>query len=105
MFIRVLVAAAVGIFGGAGAGALTFGWDASMAAGSSFIGPTRGWWPLAAAFGATSGAVFGLALGLYISLARVGTLPSALAGIAVGAVGAVAILAAGEGAAYWRLRS
>lgn len=105
MYKRALAAAAVGTLGGAAAGALTFGWDASMAAGSSFIGPTRDWWPLAAAVGALGGAVFGLALGLSVSLGRAGTLPSALAGVAVGAVGAVAILAAGEAVAYWRLRS
>ncbi|MBA2732011.1 MAG: hypothetical protein H0U54_03855, partial [Acidobacteria bacterium] len=63
MLIRGLVGAAIGILGGAGAGALTFGWDASMAVGSSFIGPTRGWWPLAATAGAAGGAVFGLILG------------------------------------------
>jgi hypothetical protein len=105
MYIRVLAVAAIGMFGGAGAGALTFGWDASMATGSSFIGSTRSWWPLAAAFGALSGAVFGVALGLCISLARVGTLPSTIAGTVVGAVGVAAILFAGEDAAYWRLRS
>jgi len=55
--------------------------------------------------GLATTAVFGLALGLCVSLSRAGTLPSALAGVAVGAVGAVAILAAGEGVAFWRLRS
>jgi len=105
MLIRALAGAIIGILGGAGAGALTLGWDASMAAGSSFIGPTRDWWPLAAIVGALGGAVFGLALGLYISLAGVGARPSTMAGSVVGVIGVLAMFSAGENMAYWRLRS
>jgi len=105
MFIRSLVGAAIGILGGAGAGALTFAWDASMAVGSSWIGATRNWWPLAAYFGALAGALFGLALGLCISLAQLRPGPSAIIGCVVGVIGAVAMLSLSEGAPFWQLRS
>ena len=106
MLIRGLVGAAIGILGGAGAGALTFGWDASMFVGSSFLlGSSRDWWPLAAWVGALSGAALGLALGLYISLAGVGAPRSAIAGGVAGAIGAVVMLSTGEGCGYWRTRS
>ncbi len=105
MLIRGLVGAVVGIMGGASAGALTLGWDASMAVGSSFIGPTRDWWPLAAIVGALGGAVFGLTLGLYISLTGIGVRPSALVGSVAGMIGIVVMFSTGEDVAYWRLRS
>ena len=92
MVIRGLIGAAIGVLGGAIAGALTFGWDASMAVGSSWIGPTRDWWPLAAYFGAFAGAVFGVSLGLYISLADVGMRRSAIAGGVVGVIEVIALL-------------
>lgn len=105
MLIRSLVGAGIGILGGAGAGAFTLGWDASMAVGSSFIGPTRDWWPLAAIVGALGGAMFGLILGLYISLTASGALQSAMVGSVVGIIGVVVMFFTGENIAYWRLRS
>ena len=106
MLIRSFVGTVIGILGGAGAGALTLGWDASMAVGSSFIGATRDWWPVVVAMaGAIGGAVFGLALGLYISLTGIGMLRSAIAGGVVGVIGIVVMLPSGDHATFWWLRS
>ena len=91
MLIRGLVGAAIGILLGAGAGALTFGWDGSLAVGSSWIGPTRNFWPLAAYSGAVAGAVFGVSLGLYIIFAGIGIRWAAVAGGVVGMIGVMAL--------------
>ena len=91
--MKVKIAAGlVGAFIGALAGALTFGLDASLNVGSSFIGLTRNWWPLHAMVGAAGGAVAGLALGLFLALVRVGHLVTlAFAGL-IGGFGALVIL-------------
>ena len=95
--IRSLVCAAIGILGGAGAGALTFGWDTSMAIGSSWIGPSRNFWPVVAYVGALAGAAFGGSLGLYIILAGIGIRRAAIAGGVVGMIGAVVLLSGRSG--------
>ena len=67
------------------------GWDASMAEGSSWLGPTRDFWPLSAYVGALAGAVFGLTLGLYISLTHAGIGTSAVVGGIVGIIGVLVL--------------
>ena len=89
LLIRGLIGAAIGVLGGAAAGGLTFGWDTSMAEGSSWLGPTRNWWPLAAYYGALLGAAFGVSLGLYISLRAVRTGAAAITGGVVGLAGVI----------------
>lgn len=105
MFIRGLIGAIIGAVGGAAVGALTLGWDASMAIGSSWIGPTRDWWPLSAMFGALAGATFGLALGLYISLAVVGMRRAFILGCGVGSLGVFVLIVVEFGNPFWWLRS
>ena len=92
MLIRSLICGLIGILVGSFGGALILGWDASMAEGSSWIGPTRDLWPFAAYVGALAGAPFGLILGLYISLTRAGVGVSAIAGGIVGIIGVLALL-------------
>ena len=87
-----IAAVVVGAFTGALAGGLTFGLDASLDVGSSFIGPTRDWWPLHAMVGAAAGAVFGLALGLFLALVRVGNLVTLIVAGLIGGFGALVIL-------------
>ena len=105
MLMRGLVGAIIGILGGSAAGALTFGWDASMAVGSSFMGPARNWWPLAAIAGAVGGAAFGLIFGLFICLANIGKAMSAILGCIVGVVGVAIMGAVADGSASWQFRS
>ena len=92
MLIRSLVCALIGALVGAVGGALILGWDASMAEGSSWLGPTRDFWPLLAYVGALAGAPLGLALGLYISLTRAGAGVSAIVGGIVGLIGVFVLL-------------
>jgi len=92
MLISSLVCALIGTFLGSLGGALILGWDASMAEGSSWIGPTRDFWPLAAYVGALAGAAFGLSLGLYISLTRAGFGVSAIVGGIVGIIGVLVLV-------------
>ncbi len=92
LLARGLAGAIIGILTGAAAGALTFGLDASLDVGSSFIGPTRNWWPLAAMVGAAGGAVFGLALGLFVAIVRVANLVTLAVGGLIGGFGALVIL-------------
>jgi hypothetical protein len=92
MLIRSLVCAVIGIVGGSICGALILGWDVSMAEGSTFLGPARDEWPVAAYFGALAGAAFGLSLGLYISLAHVRVRGSAIAGAVIGMIGVIVLL-------------
>ena len=105
MFLRGLVCAVIGIFGGGAAGALTFGWDTSMFVGSSWMGPARNWWTLAAIVGALGGAAFGLILGLVICLANIGKGLSAILGCMVGIVGVAVMESLGESVFYWQMRS
>jgi len=92
VLISSLVCALIGTFVGSLGGALILGWDASMAEGSSWIGPTRDFWPFAAYVGALAGAPFGLSLGLYISLTRAGFGVSAIVGGIVGIIGVLVLL-------------
>ena len=97
MLIRGIVCAAIGILSGAGAGALTLGWDASMAVGSSWIGPTRNFWPVHAYFGALAGAAFGGGLGLYMILASIGIRRASITGGVVGMIGVMVLLSTRSG--------
>jgi len=102
---RIAAAVVVGALTGALAGALTFGLDASLDVGSSFFGPTRNWWPLHAMVGAAGGAVFGLALGLFLALVRVGNLVTlAVAGL-IGGFGALVLLGMNSDRLGWNQRS
>lgn len=92
MLIRSLLCAVIGILGGSLCGALTLGWDASMAEGSTWLGPAHDWWPLLAYVGALAGAAFGLSLGLFVSLAQVRMRGSAISGAVVGMIGVMALL-------------
>jgi hypothetical protein len=103
-FNRGLIGGVIGTLGGASAGGLTFGLDASMYVGSSWIGPTKDWWPLHALFGAAVGAAGGLALGLYISRADFRVRSGIVAGGILGLIGAGAILFL-ESDFSWQLRS
>ena len=99
-----IAAVLVGALTGALAGAVTLGLDASLDVGSSFIGPTRDWWPLHAMVGAAGGAVAGLALGLFLALVRVDNLVTlAVAGL-IGAFGVLVILLLNSGFS-WSQRS
>src|ERR1041385_6661135 len=92
MLIRAIICAAIGVFTGGAAGAFILGWDASMAVGSSWIGPTRDFWPLAAYVGGLAGAAFGLSLGLYLCLAGIGMRGAAIAGAVIGLIGVMVLL-------------
>ena len=99
-----ITAVAVGAFTGALAGAVTLGLDASLDVGSSFIGPTRDWWPLHAMVGAAGGAVFGLALGLFLALVQVDKLVTLVVAGLIGAFGVLVILLLNSGFS-WSQRS
>lgn len=88
-FIRGFAGALIGSVTGAAAGALTFGWDQSLAIESTWIGPGRNFWPLAAEAGAFLGALFGLALGLFITLLKLRVHIGLVVGYAVGISGAL----------------
>ena len=94
----------VGAFTGALAGALTLGLDASLDVGYSFFGPTRNWWPIHAMVGALGGAVFGLGLGLFLVLVRVGNLVTLSVAGLIGGFGALVILLLNSGLS-WSQRS
>jgi hypothetical protein len=102
--VRGLLGALIGTLGGAVAGGLTFGLDASMYAGSSWLGPARDWWPLAAMFGVAGGAGVGLILGLCIVLDGSRRKAGLIAGGVVGllGVGAMRLL---EDDVSWQLRT
>lgn len=87
-----VVGALVGALTGAVAGGLTLGLDASLEVGSSFIGPTRNWWRLAAMVGALGGAAVGLGLGLFLALVRVGNLTTLAVSGLIGGFGALVLL-------------
>ena len=91
IIIRSLVTAILGLLAGAFAGAFTFGWNTSMAEGSSWIGPTREFWPMSAYVGGLLGAGVGVALGLFVSLAGLRIRTAALSGGLVGMIGAAAL--------------
>ena len=91
MLIRRIVCATIGVLSGAAAGALTLGWDASMALGSALVGSTRNFWPIHAYVGALAGAAFGLILGLYIVLAGIGIRRAAIAGSVIGMIGVMVL--------------
>lgn len=91
MIIRSFVSAILGLLAGAFVGAFTFGWNASLAEGSSWIGPTRDFWPMSAYLGGLLGAGVGIALGLFVSLAGLRIRTAALAGGLVGMIGAATL--------------
>jgi len=105
MFVRGLAGAIIGALTGAGAAALTFGLDTSLDVGSSFIGPTRDWWLLAAIFGALGGAVVGSSLGLYITLSRVGRGTALIVACLIGGFGALVLIFINGDRYSWHLRS
>jgi hypothetical protein len=104
-FVRALSRAAVGALTGAAAGGLSFGLDASLDVGSSFIGATRDWWPLAAVFGALAGAVVGAGVGLYIGLSGLGRRAGVIVGCLVGVLGGLVLLFMNSDRFSWHLRS
>jgi len=93
MLIRSLVCSVIGILGGGLGGALILGWDTALdMRRGGLLGPPGDWWPLAAYFGGLGGAVCGLCLGLYISLAQAGIRWSVIAGVVVGIIGVMVLL-------------
>src|SRR2546421_6750980 len=105
MFARGITGAIIGALTGAGAGALTFGFDASLDVGSSFIGPTKDWWLLAAIVGAIGGAVVGLGFGLYITLSRAGRIGTLIVASLIGGFGALLLLVMNWDRFAWYERS
>ena|SRR5215510_4437754 len=94
----------IGALLGAAVTASTFGWNHSLEHGSSFLGPTREWWPLVAMIFGVIGAVVGLVMGLVMVL----TLPrlqiGLLAGVVVGLVAALIMLSTTD-PVYWQFRT
>ena len=104
MVTRAIFVSIVGVLAGAAVGAVTFGWDAWLDVGSSFIGLTSNWWPLHAMVGGLGGAVFGLLLGLF-TLTRVHRVFCFLVGCLIGLLGAVVLLFMNADRLGWQQRS
>lgn len=104
MVARAVFVSLGGILAGAAAGAVTFGWDAWLDVGSSFIGLTSNWWPLDAMVGGFGGAVLGLLLGLF-SLTGVSRQVCFLVGCSIGFFGAVVLLFMNIDRLGWQQRS
>ena len=104
MVARAVFVSLGGILAGAAVGAVTFGWDAWLDVGSSFIGLTSNWWPLHAMVGGFAGAVFGLLLALF-TLTRFDRLACLLVGCLIGSLGAVVLLFMNADRLGWQQRS
>src|SRR5438128_423083 len=105
MLVRGFLGTIIGGLMGAISGAVSFGLDTSLDAGSSFIGATRAWWPLAAMFGAGGGALIGLVFGLYIAISGVGPRTGLIVGSLIGVFGALVLLLLNYDRYSWYLRS
>jgi hypothetical protein len=104
MFVRGIVGGLIGALLGAAAGALILGLDTSFEVESSFIGPARDWWPLAAIVGALAGTLLGVAFGLFIALSHVGHAGTLIVGCLIGGFGILVLLFLNADRFFWYQR-